>query len=344
MNPAEQLKGLELPNGWKVIEPAKRKPNATGGFFSQGYIAEHCDGRRGFLKAMDYTKAFASANTAETLQAMTNAYVFEKALCGKCSHLSRIARAIDDGSILINPEMPYTKVEYLIFELADGDIRAHLDMQATLDIVFVMRTLHNVATGLSQLHRADIAHQDLKPSNVLVFKGSDGSKICDLGRGWDRSSPGPHDALSVAGDRSYAPLDLMYGEMSADHCTRRFGCDVYHLGSLIVFFFSRVHVNALVMDNLDIGHRAPFWGGSYREVLPFVQAAFELALLRFAESVPDYLKSDLRGIVAELCNPDPNRRGHPQNRGGNQFGLERYISAFDRLAHKAHLEFARSGA
>ncbi len=100
MTPAEQLKGLDLRNGWTVVEPAQRKPNATGGFFSQGYIAKHEDGSKGFLKAMDYTRAFASPNTAEVLQGMTTAYMFEKTLCGKCNHLSRIARAVADGSIL----------------------------------------------------------------------------------------------------------------------------------------------------------------------------------------------------------------------------------------------------
>jgi len=338
MNPAEQLKGLTLQNGWTVVDRAQRKPSATGGHFSHGYIAEHSDGRRGFLKAMDYTKAFESADTAEMMQAMTAAYVFEKTLCSKCHHLSRIARAIEGGFIVVNEGKPFTKVEYLIFELADGDVRAHLDLQETLDIVFAMRTLHHVATGLSQLHRADIAHQDLKPSNVLVFKDSGGSKICDLGRAWDRNAPGPHDSYQIAGDRSYAPLELMYGELSEDHRARRFGCDVYHLGSLIVFFFTRVHINALVMDNLAVEHRAPFWGGGYREALPFVRAGFELALTRFAEFAPGYLRADLRRIVSELCDPDPLRRGDQQNFGGNRFALNRYISAFDRLSHKARLE------
>ena len=56
-----------------------------------------------------------------------------------------------------------------------------LDDEATLDLVFMMGTLHHVSLGLSQLHRAEIAHQDLNPSNVLVFESGKSSKICDLG-------------------------------------------------------------------------------------------------------------------------------------------------------------------
>lgn len=339
--PASQLKGLSVGNGWTVDDAASRKPNATGGHFSKGYIASHKDGRRGFLKAMDYTAALRSPNTADMLLAMTQAYVFERTICAKCDHLSRVARAIDGGAIQINPADPFSKVEYLIFELANSDVRAHLDMQATLDVVFILRTLHHVATGLEQLHRADIAHQDLKPSNVLVFGTAEGSKICDLGRAWDRNMPTQHDALEIAGDTTYAPLELMYGEISPDHRSRRFGCDMYHLGSLVVFLFARVHNTTLVVDNMDAMHRPRFWGGRYSEVLPFVKAASEVALDRFASHVPDFLHADMRRVVAELCHPDPSRRGHPDNRGAKQFSLERYISLFDLLTHRASLALTK---
>jgi hypothetical protein len=53
MTPAKQLVNVDLPNGWKVLKEATRKPNATGGHFSVGYIAENKDGRKGFLKALD---------------------------------------------------------------------------------------------------------------------------------------------------------------------------------------------------------------------------------------------------------------------------------------------------
>jgi serine/threonine protein kinase len=263
MSPAEQLVGVTLDNGWKVVTPAMRKPNATGGHFSHGYIAENADGRRGFLKAMDYTKAFQGPNTADVLAAMTNAYLFERNLCEKCAHLSRIARAIDSGSVHVQPDKLFTKVEYLIFELATGDVRAHLDMQDRLDLIFVMRTLHHIATGLEQLHRADIAHQDLKPSNVLVFSPKVGSKICDLGRAWDRNAPAVHDAFDVAGDQTYAPPELLYGDVPSDQRARRFGCDMYHLGSLIVFLFTRTHINALIIENLSADYRPIMWSGTY---------------------------------------------------------------------------------
>jgi hypothetical protein len=75
------------------------------------------------------------------------------------------------------------------------------------------------------------------------------------------------------------------------------------------------------------------------EVLPFIQAAFDLALIKFATYLPPFL-SDLQRVVAELCNPDLARRGHPSNKGVAQFRLERYISLFDKLADHVQLELA----
>ena len=58
MGPAHHLKGLDLDDGWTVVEAVKRKPNATGGCFSVGYLVARENGDRGFMKALDYTWAF----------------------------------------------------------------------------------------------------------------------------------------------------------------------------------------------------------------------------------------------------------------------------------------------
>lgn len=338
MTPAEQLQGIDLGNGWTVGTPIGRKPNATGGHFSKGYLCEHINGQRGFLKALDYTAAMRSPDPAGVLQAMTTAYNFEKAICDKTRHLSRVARALASGSVAVKQDDPFSTVQYLIFELAQGDVRNHLDAMSSLDFAFIFRTLHNVATGISQLHSANIAHQDLKPSNVLIYTEGAASKICDLGRAWDKNHSAPHDNLVVAGDTTYAPPELQYNHIPADHRKRRFGCDLYHLGSLVVFLFTRTHTNALLHDALSPQHRSFFWGGTFREVLPYLQASFEIALNKFANQTPQFARQELRSIVYELCNPDDSERGHPKNRHSNQHSLERYISRFDILAHKARLD------
>lgn len=306
-----------------------------------GYLVEQPSGQKGFLKALDYAAAFALPNTAVILNSMTQAYIFEKTLCEKCAQLSRVARAIDSGSIQIDPNNYATKVEYLIFERAERDIRAHLDFQASLDLVFLMKALHHVSVGLKQLHTANIAHQDLKPSNVLVFKGDEGSKICDLGRAWDQGFASPHDSSDLPGDPDYAPIEYLYDYVPPDENARRFGCDFYHLGSLIVFLFARVRANALTISFLNSLHEPGNWGGSYHDVLAYVQHAFAAALSYFETFVPESVRGEIRQTAAELCEPDPARRGHQKNLFGHQFSLERYISRFDKLSHEAMLALVK---
>jgi serine/threonine protein kinase len=340
MRPREQLAGLTLPGDWKVIRILDKKSN-TGGHFSVGYLAQHPDGRQGFLKAMDYVEAFAQPNTAEALKFFAEMYLFEKQICEACRehHLGRVVHAIDSGSILPDPAQPMGKVEYLIFELAGGDIRGHLDSQTAHDAAFMLDALHNVATGLQQLHTAEIAHQDLKPSNVLIFPGKDGSKIADLGRAWAKAFPAPHDSLDVAGDRSYAPPELLYSGVTVDERARRFGCDLYHFGSLIAFVFARVHMNSLIWKHLAPDHRPYTWGGSFVDVLPYVQAAFGRALVEVEGSLPNAMRAEVMDMIKQLCEPNPDRRGHPRNQQGftNRFSFQRYISALDRLSKKQRL-------
>jgi serine/threonine protein kinase len=112
---------------------------------------------------------------------MTAAYLFECAVLKRCGerNLDRVVRAITSGTITINEPSANGVVEYLIFELADGDVRSHLRFSADFDLAWRLRCLHHIATGLKQLHGCGIAHQDLKPSNVLVFAGTT-SKLSDL--------------------------------------------------------------------------------------------------------------------------------------------------------------------
>jgi len=346
MGPAQALTGLTLDGGWKVIGLAPRQKNATGGFFSVGYNVLHPDGREAYLKAMDYSAAVSSpVHMALALKALTEAYLFEKNLCLRCrdQSLKRVVHAIDSGTARLNPADPLSTVEYLIFEKADTDIRGHLDAQANLDIAFALRSLHHIAVGLNQLHGVQVAHQDMKPSNVLVFRQK-GCKVGDLGRAWAKDMPAPHDYLQpCAGDRTYAPPELLYRQISADERVRRFGCDIYHLGNLAVFLFMRAHMNALLFSHLAPVHNPNMWGGSFADVLPYLQAAFAQAMSDFKShlppQMPNRVKDDLALIVAQICEPDPSRRGHPSNRIGaaNPYCLERYISILDRLARTAEI-------
>jgi eukaryotic-like serine/threonine-protein kinase len=342
MNPAELLEGMTLEGGWKVLRRINKKPNATGAHFSTGYLVQNEEDHEGFLKAMDYSEAFDHPDprfVALLLNEKTDAYLFEKTLCEKCSDHSmrRVVHAIASGTVRVNPIDKYSIVEYLIFEMAQGDVRAQLDAHASFDLAFAVRTLHHVSVGLKQLHSRNIAHQDLKPSNIMVFPNERGAKVGDLGRSWSNDLSSPYDELRIAGDKTYAPPEFLYREIPSTTYRRRFGCDLYHLGSLAVFFFLRVHMNALLKEHLSPEHRFDKWGGTYADVLPYVQEAFANSMQEFSAKVPELVRGRLTEMVKQLCEPDPSKRGDPINRHSDQtqHSLERYVSLLDFLAFKA---------
>ena len=344
--PAKLLAGKKLANGWVVGELINRPPTATGGTFSASYEIDSTRGERGFLKAMDYTAALQSADPARALQAMTEAYNFERNILEKCKskQLSRVVRVLDAGTIPSENGNPAGVVQYLIFELADRDVRSHVNrVMGDFDRAWALRTAHHVAAALRQLHSIGVAHQDIKPSNILVFEGRH-SKLADLGRSSDRGSASPHDQLDCAGDRTYAPPELLYGHAPTDWVTRRLACDLYLLGSIVTYFFAEVSMTHALMQRLEKSHRPSEWGGAYEEVTPFIYHAFQGIIREFRKEFTFDRAGDVCDAIQQLCNPDPERRGHPENpaRGAGKYSLERYVSRFDFLAKRAEYSLKRS--
>jgi serine/threonine protein kinase len=341
VSPAEELVGLSLDGGWKVISRIQRPPGATGGFFSQSYIVESQDGGNAFLKALDFTAALSNSDDpARVLQALTQVFNYERDLLAACKdrRLSRVVTVVAEGKVRVRNTIDGL-VQYLIFEQADGDARTLMDASEQFDISIRLRALHHVATGLRQLHGLDIAHQDMKPSNVLMF--SDGSKVGDLGCASQKGNGNPRDECHIIGDPTYAPPELLYYHVPADWDTRRFACDLYLMGSMIAYFFTGSGFTPLWRTRLHASHDPNVWSGGYADVLPFVRDAFDSAVREFEEHVVNpKLQRELSQMLQQLCDPDPLLRGHPSNRmgaAGNRYSLERYVSHLDLLSRRASI-------
>ena len=178
-NAAESLQGLTLDTGWYVSSRVQKAPGATGGFFSVCYKVTK-DGEKGFLKAFNFSQFLNLARQhghnrqiVDVIGDMITAYRYERDLSALCKrrHVTKVA-FVRAASEQIVPGYPITVVPYLIFDVADGgDVRSQLSFASTLESEWKLRSLHSVAVGLKQLHGIDVSHQDLKPSNVLLFRG-----------------------------------------------------------------------------------------------------------------------------------------------------------------------------
>lgn len=339
---AYALEGRTLKNGWFVKKMLKQSPQSTGGFFSVCYIVEK-DGNSAFLKALNIF-AFIQMNQGrrfvDVVNELTQAFIFERDLLNICrdKKLSKVSLILDEGEEYISDcSMP--TVPYLIFELADGDIRNKLSFSNDLDVAFKLDSLHQVAIGIKQLHSVSISHQDLKPSNILIYKNLI-SKIGDLGRSICEQIEAPHDeGYSFVGDFHYAPPEYLYSYCEPNWEKRAYGIDAYLLGSMISFYFCGVNMTALISNNLDKQFHWATWADSFEDVKPYLIDAFEKALEQFLNDINDEeLRSELKLIVKDLCYPIPDVRGSiycKKSGTKNLFLLERYISALDRLAKKA---------
>jgi serine/threonine protein kinase len=333
MSAAEQLEGMKLDGGWTVVKKVAHIPS-SGGMFSIPYIVSDSDGKEHFLKALDFSDAFNKPDPARALQHLTSAYNHERDILEHCKErkLSRVVVAVTHGYTQVGGLDPISgRVAYLIFELAESDVRRQVDIKSRLDCLICLSILDDVTLGLLQLHREAIAHQDLKPSNVMTY-GEEGCRIGDFGRSSRRGHQVWLDNLGIPGDRSYAPPEQLYSNLHADFAVRRFGCDLYLLGNMAAFLFSGINITAALFSRLDPTFHYSRWAGTYDNVLPYLQRAFTEVLADLAPTIDPLVRNEIITLVRELCNPDITKRGHRKGIGSlNQYSLERYKSHTDLL-------------
>ena len=95
--------------------------------FSVGYRVHDASGRRGFLKAFDFVKAFQHPDLTAEVERLTALYNCERDLLRWCKEkrLSRIVRSLADGIAQVEG-FPIPAVPYVIFEEAEQDVRKTL--------------------------------------------------------------------------------------------------------------------------------------------------------------------------------------------------------------------------
>ncbi|WP_439593074.1 protein kinase domain-containing protein [Microbacterium sp.] len=342
----DQLIGTELIDGWIVTERADASGPTTGGSFSVCYLVSRAGGQQAFCKVFDFETAYSAENLIDAIQELTADFQHEVAVLNQCEGLRmrRIVLALDSETRR-DPTFPMGLLSYIIFEPALGDLRVVLPLQFDdEDLALRFALLHDVAAGVTELHGARIAHQDLKPSNILgIDFGSrlSHAKVADLGRAIVSDRPYRFDNEMFPGDATYAPPEYFYGEVPGSNDQRRKGTDLYQLGGLIAFVLSGVHIQTLIYQNLDPDLRWDVWAGDYVDVEPSVRDATDAAIQTVREGLPAWTHETVVELLSSLCDSDPARR-HAASRGTTpQFSLSRVVSMLDRLSKQASVERSR---
>lgn len=329
---AKDLLGHSI-NGWDVVDKLVKTATDTGGFFSVGYIVQR-SGIKAFLKALDFSYALSQPDPAAVLQVMTSAFNAERGILEACNgkNMKYVVRILESGT--------YNSINYMIFEMADYTAHRLIDVSMSFDYAWSLRSLHNIATGVHELHTMQVAHQDVKPSNVLMFNHNKISKIGDVGRASKMNAPIEHDSFDWAGDLGYSPFEQRYGYIVPDWTTRRFSCDMFMFGNLIYTYFNNISIVQSIFNKLPPSIQNAT--NQYKDVLPQLQYAFNEVLEEFNTNIPDEnLRKELVNLVRKLSNPDIDLRGEPNTKGPERFSLYKTISRLDFLSKNYEYKLRR---
>ena len=350
-NAAENLLGVTLKGRWKILERVDHGDEHTGSTFSVGYRAEDLNkrGETVFIKVLNLGKILQYTPPAEFISEMARCstkFAYEQKILTKCKskQMQHVVLPIDDGAERIAGYEPLDVVSYIVFPLADGgDVRKLIEIGDDLDVAWALRSLHQSAVGLHELHTAGIAHRDVKPSNVMVFDKE--NKLCrlgDLGSATAQETPAPDD--QTHGSILYSAPEIRYGHTGLDWKQGKIAGDMYMFGGLMMSMLFSLSVNAGIAERLAPAHKFGVWAGTFNELIPYLEKAhaqFMSELNEAASSRYGRLSIELCSIIHELCYPDPVNRGDSSHPAGNRYSMERYISRLDHLAKIAEFEVGR---
>ena len=138
----------------------------------------------------------------------------------------------------------YSEKRVIVMPLAEGDMFEHIKKTGAATEEQARVIVRSILTALARMHALGIAHKDIKPENILMFKGA-GAVLADFGLA------GPWDVMHY-GTRSYwAPelvaakaAEIMDGQPAGIDMRR---CDVYGVGAVLYVALLRESFDGIVV-------------------------------------------------------------------------------------------------
>jgi eukaryotic-like serine/threonine-protein kinase len=343
--PKQLLTGRTLASGWTLVEQLQKPLDATGGNFGVGYRATR-GSETAFVKAVDFVEAMSKPDPMAELHKLTSDAKFEQDVLAYCTNhgMSRVMRYLGHEYLQLDSANPMSQVSCLIMEVGDEDLRRLMNHLGETSCVWTLKVMSDVSLALTQLHKGGIAHQDIKPSNVISVGGNDGAnnrilKVGDLGRVTSKNHNGPFDSSEWPGDRSYSPPERWYRHVPTDWNDRRESADAYMLGSLLIFLSTGTTLQSLVVPLIPQQYLPDSWGGSYDQDLLTVLVDAHARVLedRLRPVLISEIEAEVMRIAIELTHPDPRLRGDTRARRqtGRPVGLDRIHQRLRLLSMRA---------
>ena len=338
---AEALVGVTIAKRWELVELLAKSPQDSGGVFGVGYRAHDLkDGVDRFVKVVDYRRKLEDPiRLVELLQEAR----FEVAAHKACLRMTKVVRMVDHGMLTFRKTDDDALYSFLclVQELGDGDIKTHVDYMPNQGVPWKLWVLRDVALAARQMENANLAHNDIKPSNVIRFENKDVRrpvKLGDVGRIVTKSGSGPHDEKQWAGDPRHKPIEVLYGWYEPEWTNRSTAADAYMLGNLICFLFVGASLTERIVSSLPAQYQ-PGKNLMYRDVLDVVRHTWNTVLAeQVLPNVPIEIRKKLGNIIRWLTEPDPVVRGEPSARRAGTIGLDRIASHLERLALQAQIQ------
>jgi len=119
---------------------------------------------------------------------------------------------------------------------------------------------------------------------------------------------------------------------------------MYMLGNLFAFMFTGVNVTSSLSANLNTDLHWTRWGGTFHEILPYIQEAFARTVEQLREQIDPAVREEIVKVVVELCNPDLAARGAKKSVGRTieQYSVNRYVARFELLRQQLNM-YRRTG-
>jgi serine/threonine protein kinase len=250
-------------------------------------------------------------------------------------HSEHVARVLDVGTLpgavaglpaprgpngeeIPQPEGP-PGVPFIVMEYLDGvDLGRHLKSGVKLSIHEAIDYAVQAAEALAQAHAAGVIHRDVKPANLFLSRGSDGSphvKMLDFGISKVVEDQAQQNleltkTRAVMGSALYMSLEQMRSTKTVDHRT-----DIYALGITLYELLTHTHPfmaesfsELCVKVSLDppdpIGRHRPDVSDELAEVIAQAYARYPddryPTIAAFAAALAPFAAAETQGMIAAI--------------------------------------------